>query len=359
MTFEEARAQFPVLERYAYLNAGTFGPLARPVHEAIQAELDLALAEGRSSVGLFERMFPLRAEVREKFAQLIGTESDHVALTSSTTNGCHVVLTALGLGPDDEVVTTDSEHFGLIGPLVVSGVSVKVARVRERPAAEALDALVGEVTPRTRLVALSHVTWITGQVLPFAEVRRETGLPVLVDGAQSVGAIPVDVTGADYYTVSGQKWLCGPDLSGALFIAEPEDLPVRLPALPPKRHEDVAVGQWEPPEGVGRFDSYFTPMATLAGIAAALELAPEWAYERAREATERCRELLSERFEVVTEAGQGTLVAFRVDEPAETVRRLDADGVKVRDLPGTGLVRVSCGWWTSDEDLDRLIAALD
>ncbi len=73
----------------------------------------------------------------------------------------------------------------------------------------------------------------------------------------------------------------------------------------------------------------------------------------------RCRERLAERFEVATEPGHATLVSFRPrDEPEVLARRLYDAGVVVRDLPGTGFVRVSCGYWTSEDDLDRLMDAL-
>ena len=91
------------------------------------------------------------------------------------------------------------------------------------PDAEAIRAAV---TPRTRLLALSQVIWTTGRILPVRDLRAETGIPVLVDGAQSVGAIPVSAAGLDYLTVSGQKWLCGPDATGALVVADPERLAV-------------------------------------------------------------------------------------------------------------------------------------
>ncbi len=73
----------------------------------------------------------------------------------------------------------------------------------------------------------------------------------------------------------------------------------------------------------------------------------------------RCHELVAERAEVVTAPGQGTLVSFRVGgDSAELVRRLYEDGVVVRDIPATGWIRVSCGWWMTDDDLARLAAAL-
>jgi selenocysteine lyase/cysteine desulfurase len=98
---------------------------------------------------------------------------------------------------------------------------------------------------------------------------------------------------------------------------------------------------------------------SLAGLSAALELAPEGRFERALQMAAHCRELLAERVDVVTAPGQATLVAFRVEgDSAELVRRLYDQGVVVRDVPGQGWIRVSCGWWTSDEDLERLVGGL-
>ena len=161
MTFEEARAQFPVLERLAYLNAGTFGPIARTTHEAISAELERDYRDGRSGGPNFARVMELREQLRERIAALVGAEPLQVALTTSTTDGCNIVLGGLGLGPEDEIVTTTDEHFGLLGALATSGARVVV--VAPEP-----DAIRAAVTPRTRLLALSQVIWTTGRVLPGA-----------------------------------------------------------------------------------------------------------------------------------------------------------------------------------------------
>jgi L-cysteine/cystine lyase len=255
-------------------------------------------------------------------------------------------------------VTTDAEHFGLIGALAVSEATVRVARVRDRPAEGALDAILAEVAPRTRLIGLSHVNWVNGHVLPWREAKEATGLPVVVDGAQSVGAVKVDATGADFYTVSGQKWLCGPDLTGALYVREPESLRISIPSYLSQQTYNLADGTFEPREGAARFDTHFTPFSTKRGLLAAFELHPEWGYERASETAARCRELLAQRFEVLTEPGHSTLVTFRYNDAADAVKRLVEQGVIVRDIPGSELLRVSCGWWTSDDDLERLVSAL-
>src|ERR1043166_7935388 len=166
-----------------------------------------------------------------------------MSLATSTTNGCNIVLAGLGLTAEDEVVTTDGEHFGLIGALAVSPARVRVAKVRELPPEDALDVLLAEVTPRTRLLALSDVCWMTGNRFAAAELKEATGLPVLVDGAQSAGAMPVDATRFDFYAFSCQKWLCGPDSTGGLVVSDPERLGITAPSyLSPESHQGPGVG---------------------------------------------------------------------------------------------------------------------
>jgi L-cysteine/cystine lyase len=351
MTFEQARGLFPALERVAYLNAGTFGPLARPVVEAVQREGRRDLEEGRVGSEWFEYALDLRQQLRARLAGLVGAEAEQVALTASTTDGCNIVLAGLGLAREDEVVTTDSEHFGLLGPLHASGARVVV--VPPDP-----DAIVAAVGPRTRLLAISQVLWTTGAILPVRELREQTGIPVLVDGAQSVGAIPVDAAGLDFLTISGQKWLCGPDSTGALVVADPERLRVARPSFLSKV-ENSADGSFVPRPGAARFEPNWLPAGAIAGLLAAVELAPEWRYERAAATAARCRELLAGHVETVP--GGATLVSFRPprgEDAAETSKRLERLRVSVRDVPGTGLVRASCGWWTSEGDLERLVHAL-
>lgn len=351
MDFAQARAQFPVLERLAYLNAGTFGPLARATIEAMEERQRHDLELGRSGPDFFSEVMSQRALVRARIAALVGAEAAQIALTCSTTDGCNIVLAGLDLSPEDEIVTTADEHFGLLGPLHASGARIVV--VGPEP-----EAILAAVTPRTRLLALSQVLWTDGRVLPVAELRERSGLPVLVDGAQAVGAIPVSAAGLDFLTVSAQKWLCGPDTVGALVIQEPERLRVAQPSYyAQKSHQPD--GAFEPRRGASRFDSQWIAPASLIGLLTALDARPEWAFERAAEMSRLCRSALSERFEVVSPPGQGTLVSWHSEgDPTKTVKRLFERGVVVRDIPGRNLIRVSCGWWTSEEDLERLLEAL-
>ncbi len=349
--FAEARSQFPVLDRIAYLNAGTFGPLARSTADAVARELARDVEEGRSGLPWFEHAMGLRERVREALGALVGVGPEHVALTTSTTDGCNIVAAGLGLDPGDEVVTTTAEHPGLLLPLHASGATVI-------PVAPTVEAILGAVTARTRLIAVSQVLWTDGTVLPVASIRAEAGLPVLVDGAQSAGAIPVDASGVDYLTISGQKWLCGPDSTGGLVVREPDALRVASPSYFSKVTSEPD-GSFVPKPGAARFEGNWWSVGSAAGLLAALATRPEWWFERACDAAERCRALLADRFEVITPTARATLVAFRPSgDAAAVVAELLARGVHVRDIPGTGLVRVSCGWWTSDDDLDRLVEAL-
>jgi L-cysteine/cystine lyase len=358
MTPERARGEFPVLERFAYLNAGTLGPLSRATLAAMEERARYDQEQGRGGKPWFESMLALRERVRGDLAAVIVATADRMALTSSTTDGCNIVVSGLELGPGDEVVTTDSEHPGLLLPLHVSGATVRVAEVAAQPTENAPETILSRITPKTRLVALSHVLWTTGQVMPVHELKRETGLPVLVDGAQSAGAIPVAVGELDYYTVSGQKWLCGPDPSGALYIRDPDALRIAIPSYFAQSSIEPN-GRFVPREGAQRFDSGWIAPPYLAGLEAALAAAPDWRFERAAEMTARCRDALAKQHEVVSEPGQATLVSFvGPGDAAEDALRLYERGVIVRDLPGTGWLRASCGWWTSDDDVERLVAGL-
>src|SRR2546430_13275854 len=302
MTPFEARAGYPVLQRYAYLNAGSVGPLSQRTFEAMQSAEKAALENGRGGMSVWEGAAAKETALRERIAALLHVPLETIVLTTSTHERCNLVVTALRLTLDDEVVTTDGEHPGLLMPLLASGATVRKAGVMQRPACDALAAILSEVTPRTRLIALSHALSLDGPDLPLAEIKRATGLPLLVDGAQSVGAIPVEASVADWYTVSGQKWLCGPETTGALYVRQLEGPRPQIQSSAASARTDA-----------GRLALVHLAPAMVAGLLAAVEDLPDWGIERAASLVTRCREsLLAGGVEGRTEARQGTLISFPV-----------------------------------------------
>jgi selenocysteine lyase/cysteine desulfurase len=350
------RAEFPVCERTAYLNAGTDGPIPRRSAEAAEARLRHELEHGRSGARHFLEVAVLGEELRSRLAALMNAELDEVALTRSTTDGINVVLTGLRLGPDSEVLTSDEEHPGLLAPLATlhqrCGASIRVVR---------FDRLAAEVSERTNLIAVSHVSWMTGAIAPLDGIRK-SGVPILLDGAQALGAIPVDVRalGCDFYAAAGQKWLCGPDATGVLYVRAERIAELGVPWPNYMTLQDTKRPlALLPNTGARRFDCGFiagpTAVAALDSVKLLEEAGWPWVYERAAAQASKLRELLGRR---AVAGGPTTLVSWRADEPDAAVEHLAGKGVVVRSIPTRAWLRASVGAWSSDQDLERLLAAV-
>jgi L-cysteine/cystine lyase len=294
--------------------------------------------------------------LRAGYARVLGCPADDVALTTSTSEGLGVVLAGFELGPGDEIVTSDQEHPGLIGPLRAArerGVSIRVV-----PFGDLADA----VGPRTRMVACSHVSWVTGEIAPAA--LAETGVPVVLDGAQGVGAIPIDLEalGCVAYAGAGQKWLCGADATGMLWLSPA--FREQVAPVAPSYHSFAGPAAIDAPlrDTAERFD---TPAVAREGAAlslAALEVLESFGIDaiqsRARELAALLVGLLGEQGRVVAARGDTTLVSWEDEDPPATRERLAASGIVVRDLPGWPYLRASVGAWNDEGDLERLVGAL-
>jgi len=352
------RAQFPVLERLAYLNAGTNGPLPFEAIAAARVQLGRELDDGRASGPHFERRAQLAIELRAAYAERVGCAGADLALTTSTTEGIARVLLGLGLGPGDEIVTSDEEHPGVLGPL--AGQRARGVAVRLAPWTEVADA----VGPRTRLVVCSHVSWRSGRFAPL-DALRGLDVPVLLDGAQGAGAVPVDVgaLGCAAYAAAGQKWLCGPEGSGLLYLSPAlrERMRPPAPAYANLAEPDAGIDA-APWDDARAYDTPALPTASLAQAAAALDVlaVAGWNAIHAHAAS-----LAATAAEALAAAGRDllprdrtTLVTWREPAAPAAVERLAAAGVIVRSIPGEDLVRASFGGWSSEDDLDRLLTAL-
>lgn len=349
------RAEFPVFERLSYLNAGTEGPVPRRAAQAVRARVDQETEQGRCGRPYFEGLMNMAAQARDQYAELLGCSSSEVALTGSTTDGVNTVISGLDLQPGDEILTSEQEHPGLLAPLGRAsrrhGVSIQVAPFHE---------LANHVSPRTKLIACSHVSWVNGQVID-SESLSATGVPVLLDGAQGLGAVPVDVRrlGCDFYAASGQKWLCGPEGSGCLFVSEErlDDLLMPWPGYGSlaDAHRPLEL---EPAAGAARFDHGFPTGIrsawTLASLSVLAEAGWNWIHDRARGLAETLADRLTERGLEVAPRGRSTLVSWGAEDPEAEVARLGESGFVVRHIPAFGVVRASVGAWSSEDEIERL-----
>jgi L-cysteine/cystine lyase len=353
----QLRAEFPVLERLAYLNAGTDGPLPAGAVQAAAEELERELRDGRTGAH-FERRKELAEELRGAYARALGCAAEDVALTTSTTEGIAQVMAGLELSPGEEIVTSDEEHPGLLGALAAAR-EIDGVEIRAVPFAQVAEA----VGPRTVLVACSHVSWATGCLAPadLAEVQ----VPVLLDGAQGIGAVEVDVAalGCDAYAASGQKWMCGPDGTGSLWVSPALRERLRVPRRGYANLADPGAGlQARLREDGRRFDSQAHSAETLAmALASARVLdAAGWhdVRERAQSLAERLVELLDEAGRRPVARGRSTLVSFHSDDPEAERGRLAERGVVLRNIPDRPWLRASVGAWNDEGDLQRLVQAL-
>jgi selenocysteine lyase/cysteine desulfurase len=358
------RNEFPVTRSHAYLNAGTDGPLPTAAVRAAAAELEHEAEHGRAQHH-FERRGELSSELRSAYASILGSPAEHIALTCCTSEGIAQVIGGLSLRAGDEIVTSDEEHPGLLGALAAAhelhGVSIRMV---------AFDLLASAVGPATKLVACSHVGWMSGSIAPaeLAQVALAGGgsVPVLLDGAQGVGAVPSDVQalGCDAYAGAGQKWLCGPDGTGMLYTT-----PVLRERLAVERRGYG--NQGEPNAGLQaglhadarRFDSMSLNAETLAcALAAARVLGGGvgWSavHERARSLAGSLVARLRERGRQVAPRGETTLVSFSSPDPEAERDSLAAQGVILRNIPGRPWLRASVGAWNDERDIERLLDGL-
>jgi L-cysteine/cystine lyase len=353
------RAQFPVLERVAYLNAGTCGPVPRAA-SAASADIASTAAENGRTLPYFEQGKELAVRLRAAYAARIGARPQDVALTTATSDGMVRVLLGLGLRRGDEVVTAEDEHPGLLGPLAAAE---RVLGIRVVPAA--FDRVADAVGPQTKLVACSHVNWCTGAVAPAALAEVGRRIPVLLDGAQGAGAIRVDVEalGCAFYAAAGQKWLCGPVGTGLLWIAPAWR--ERLAVLTPTYLNLAAPGDGlraQPWPDARALDTPALSAETMAAALAAHDVldAFGWAeaHTRAISLADRLARRLTGMGRTVSRRDETTLVAWEDPDAEATAERLAKAGIAVRHLPGGRRLRASVGAWNDDSDLDRLLTAL-
>jgi len=378
--FAEARRHFLIPEDVTYGNTGTLGASPREVVDAIALgtrRLEAALADwpyleadGEPLTG-YQPLLDLRAAV----GSFIGASAEEIALTQNATMGMGFLANGLDLEPGDEVLSTDQEHVGGICPwrLYAKRQGIVVKELPLLPACAGgpdaiVELLANALTPRTRVLMVSHVTSSLGIRLPVRELcalARERGVLSLIDGAQAVGQIGVDVAGlgCDAYVGSPHKWLLAPKGTGFLYVRR--DAQDRF-------WTTLASTAWDDrARGAFRFMQYGTGAVPVAeGLRAALRFIERIGLER----IERWDAMLTRRLR----DGLGRLPRVRLASPADprlsaaittfrveglTARALQealwARKVRVRAQGDDKGVRLSAHLYVAPNDIDAVLEAVD
>jgi L-cysteine/cystine lyase len=334
------RSQFPLRREPLYLNNGTMGPSPYVVIDATVRELQEIDRTGR--YGGWE-------DLRPKIARFIKAEEKEIALTHNVTEGINIVACVVTFTPAST-------------------------------AAETLNRLSARIGPRTRVIAVPHITCTTGHVLPAREISRlgrEKGIRVMIDAAHTPGMLPLDVRdmGCDFLATCGHKWMLGPKGTGFLYIRE-EMLDVLEPYWTGGGAEtgwDVKTGSLEFKKDAGRFDFASQNAAIAVGLGAAVDflyhIGMENVARRGRLLAERLRAGLEEldgKTDILTPAevgSYGSILSFRRQSvPYDRLYRIlrEEYGMITRSVPENGVNcnRISTHIYNSPSDVDRLIEAL-
>lgn len=368
------RLELPATVATGYFNAGTNGPLPRKVHETIVGAAERELIAGRIMPGVYEGHAAHKERVREILASIFGGKPDEYAITRSTNDGLNIALNGIAWQRGDEVVTTALEHPGLMAPLALlanrRAIVIRVADVGDG-SGDVVAALERAMTPRTRVIALSHVLWSSGAVMPLrdiSEMAARYGAIVVVDAAQSAGQVPVDLgeSGVAAYAMSGQKWLCGPEGTGALYVRASRFADI-APTHVRYAQADLS-GYVLPAPGARRYEMGEAYAPSILGMEAALlwlrdDVGFDWLHQRIVTLADRFLDGLAAMPELTVCSPKGKiggLVCFNVArmEPAAVAAALYERGQTIRYVaypPGPTVARASIGWWNTEDEVDALL----
>lgn len=371
------RAALPSLGAGIQLNTGTAGPMPAEVAAAM-AELEAYERDiGRASEDYYLDGLRRMDEARAGVAAVLGADIVEIALTHAATDGMNIGTWAIDWRAGDRAVTSTHEHPAGLGPLYALrdrlGIEVAFAEFDgDAPEDEIVAAFDLLIVPGTRLVSLSHVLWTTGMVMPVARIAalaRSRGAAVIVDGAQAAGAVPVNVAdlGIDMYALPGQKWLLGPDGTGALWV-RPEFLPTARSTF--AGHFSWATcdsrGAYAPHPDARRFEASNYHQPSVVGLARSIGwlsmyVGLDFVYRRGMGQARQAADALAaiDGVTLLTPRDRmATLVSFRIGG-WQAQAALDELATRTfaiaRTLPLVDALRISVGFWTSEDELERFL----
>ena len=378
------RRQMPIMERHVCMNWGHSGPSPRPVLKAVQEVLERESRYGPFHPEIRARRDALLGRTRRLLGRVIGARGDEMTLTDNTTSGINIVAQFLDWKPGDEVIISDAEHPGGYLPWFIlrdrRGVKVHQIPI-DGDDGRFLDALEGKVNKRTRIISISHVAWLSGYRYPVrevAELAKRRGIFFLVDGAQAAGALKLNVKnlGCDFYAYPGQKWLMGPQGTGALYVRRDlrEKLPLPGAGYDSAGEKDLASGAYTLYPDGRRFELATKSTALFAGLAAGAEtnlrLGLAAIERRILSLAGRLLDLLQDipNLELLSFRPSGKarahsgLVSVRIPgiPASEVVKELLRRGrILVREVPAYPPgVRISLHYLNLEEEVDRVAETL-
>lgn len=369
MDIDAIRAQIPLTKECIYLNTGGISPSLDPVTQVLVGEYQETAQHGPPLIMDYQRYAARLEEARQQLAGFCGVEALDLCLTHGVADGTTTVFNGIDWKAGDELILTDEEHPAVKMP-AEHLVSAHGVQLHYLPIAggedEILQRLEALITSRTRLLALSHVTTDTGTRLParaIVELAHRRGVPVLYDGAQSLGQFPVDVSqlGADFYSLLVYKWMYGPYTAGALYVEK--SWQERLRVVPSSANYFGSAG-------ARRFEFATVPppyyFASAAATTYIQELGVAQIEARTKTLAAGLRRTLTAIPRLVIENPQDPemctgIVTFRVEGVEGPHISTELRARKIITRP-TGLkfsgVRVSVALFTTQAELDALVSAV-
>jgi L-cysteine/cystine lyase len=384
MDIDKHRQAFPGLEDKVYFNFGGQGILPQVALEAIIETYRYLQQHGPFSVGVNAWLIEKKALLRSAIAQELNVSPTTITLTENVTAGCNIPLWGIEWRGGDGILMTDCEHPGVIAVVKEIarrfGVEIDIAPLKETlNQGNPTEVIERSLRPNTRLVVLSHLLWNTGQVLPLAEIvkvcrdNRLSPIRILVDAAQSVGSLPLNLTeiGVDFYAFTGHKWWCGPAGVGGLYI-HPEAFEEIQPTFVGWRAVNTdAKGEllgWK--NGGERFEVATSAYPEYEGLRAAIAIHQQWGtplerYQKICQLSQFLWQELSKLDKIQclkTSPPEAGLVSFRVKgdrSHLQIVNELEKRGFFLRTIADPDCIRACVHYFTLASEIEKLVATIE
>ena len=383
------RQQFPALANKTYFNYGGQGPMPQAAIDAINNSQEYIQRRGPFSSEVNAWITQEVEQTRLAIASELNAPAETITITEDVTVGCNIAMWGIDWQAGDRILLSDCEHPGIIATAAeISrrfGVEVDTCPLMATlNQGDPTDVIAQHLRSHTRLVVLSHLLWNTGQVLPLDKIvkgcKQHQGsrpLQILVDAAQSVGLLPLNLTelGADFYAFTGHKWLCGPAGVGGLYV-RPEAQSTLHPTFIGWRSVVTdSTGKptnWQP-DG-RRYEVATSAFSQYAGLRAAIATHQQWgtAQERYQQICKLSQYLwqrlkdLSDTICLRTAPPQAGLVSFQLKNSSSTdkvhlklVQYLETQGLMARTLLDPDCVRACVHYFTLESEIDQLVSEIE